>query len=52
MEIKRLAIGTLRQLGIEKAEISRFMQEATSGDHEHLIAVVESVFDVLEREEW
>ena len=37
----------LRQLDVAATEISRFFKEATSGDREHLIAVVESVFEVI-----
>lgn len=35
----------LRQLDIAEAEIRRFKQEAMSDDREHLIAVVQSVFE-------
>lgn len=35
----------LRQLDIAATEIRRFRQEAMSGNREHLIAVVQSVFE-------
>lgn len=37
----------LRELGVAGTEVYRFVQEATSGDREHLIAVVESTFDII-----
>lgn len=38
----------LRLLNIKTTEITRFTLEATSGDREHLIGVVESVFECQE----
>ena len=37
----------LRELGVAATEVHCFIQEATSGDRKHLIAVVENTFEIM-----